>query len=129
MRRVQVLTLGNVVVSLWLPHVVERPLSPSRRKLGKRKKPKRQGFYYNTYAGVALPNPSSIRLHEAMGFQPVWIYRGVGYKAGAWRDVAWFELLLQPRVPYPKPPTNINVVRQTLEWESALTSGVPLLTP
>jgi hypothetical protein len=45
LRRVQVLTLGNVVVSLWLPYVVERPLSPSRRKLGKRKKPKGQGFY------------------------------------------------------------------------------------
>jgi len=44
-RRVQVPTLGNVVMFLWLPYVVERPLSPNRRKLGKRKKPEGQGFY------------------------------------------------------------------------------------
>jgi len=44
-RRVQVPTLGNVVMFLWLPYVVERPLSPNRRKLGKRKKPEGQGIY------------------------------------------------------------------------------------
>jgi phosphinothricin acetyltransferase len=83
--------------------------------------------YYNAYAGVTLPNPGSVRLHEAMGFQPVGIYRGVGYKGGAWHDVAWFELSLQLRVPNPKPPININALRDTFELECALTSGVPLL--
>jgi hypothetical protein len=44
-RRVQILTLGNVVVSLWLPYIVERP-SRGAPKLGvKRRKPKGQGFY------------------------------------------------------------------------------------
>jgi L-amino acid N-acyltransferase YncA len=27
--------------------------------------------YYNAYAGIALPNPASVGLHEAMGFRPV----------------------------------------------------------
>lgn len=44
-RRMQVLTLGNVVVSLWLPYVVERPKSQSPTKAGKRRKVKGQGFY------------------------------------------------------------------------------------
>lgn len=44
-RRVQVLTLGNVVVSLWLPYVVERPKSQSPNQGGKRRKTKGQGFY------------------------------------------------------------------------------------
>ena len=53
-----------------------------------------QGFV-NAYAGVALPNPASVGLHRAMGFEPVGTYRGVGYKAGEWRDVAWFGRMLR----------------------------------
>ncbi|HEY9783266.1 MAG TPA: ISLre2 family transposase [Leptolyngbyaceae cyanobacterium] len=44
-RRVQVLTLGNVVVPLWLPYVVERRQSQSSSSAGKRRKVKGQGFY------------------------------------------------------------------------------------
>ncbi len=44
-RRVQVLTLGNVVVSLWLPYVVERSKNPSPNQGGKRRKSQGQGFY------------------------------------------------------------------------------------
>jgi len=39
------LTLGNVVISLWLPYVVERPKSQSPKQGGKRRKIKGQGFY------------------------------------------------------------------------------------
>jgi phosphinothricin acetyltransferase len=49
----------------------------------------RQGFV-NAYAGIALPNPASVGLHEAMGFEPVGVYRGVGYKLGRWHDVGWW---------------------------------------
>jgi phosphinothricin acetyltransferase len=52
---------------------------------------KRQGFRC-AYAGIALPNPGSVGLHEAMGFEPVGIYRYVGWKHGAWRDVGWWAL-------------------------------------
>lgn len=44
-RQVQVLTLGNVVISLCLPYVVERPKSQGQEPRVKRRKPKGQGFY------------------------------------------------------------------------------------
>jgi len=46
------------------------------------------------FAGIALPNAGSIGLHEAMGFTPVGIYREVGWKLGAWRDVGWWQRVL-----------------------------------
>jgi phosphinothricin acetyltransferase len=46
------------------------------------------------FAGIALPNPGSIALHEAMGFTPVGIYKQVGWKMGAWRDVGWWQIIL-----------------------------------
>ena len=33
-------------------------------------------------AGITLPNPGSVALHEAIGFQPVGVYRRIGWKAG-----------------------------------------------
>ncbi|MCG6119418.1 MAG: N-acetyltransferase family protein [Blastomonas sp.] len=46
------------------------------------------------FAGIALPNPASIALHEAMGMVPVGVYREVGWKLGDWRDVGWWQRLL-----------------------------------
>ncbi len=50
--------------------------------------------YHAAYAGIALPNDASEGLHKAMGFTPVGIYREVGWKMGAWRDVGWWQRLL-----------------------------------
>jgi phosphinothricin acetyltransferase len=50
--------------------------------------------YHAAFAGIALPNEASIRLHEAMGFTPVGVYREVGWKMGGWRDVGWWQRLL-----------------------------------
>ncbi len=61
--------------------------------------------YFKAYAGIALPNPSSQAFHEALGFSLVGIYRGVGYKLGAWRDTGWWQLALQPAVASPAEPT------------------------
>jgi L-amino acid N-acyltransferase YncA len=47
-------------------------------------------------AGVTLPNDASVGLHEALGFRPVGVYRRIGYKRGAWRDVGWWQLELPP---------------------------------
>ena len=47
--------------------------------------------YRTLFAGIALPNPASVGLHEALGFTPVGVFRGVGYKLGAWRDVSWWQ--------------------------------------
>ena len=49
------------------------------------------------YAGVLLPNAASVGLHQSLGFTPVGVYRGVGYKNGAWHDVAWYACDLAPR--------------------------------
>lgn len=57
------------------------------------------------FAGIALPNEPSVALHEAIGFRPVGVFRGVGYKLGAWRDVGWWQLDLADRPPYPREPT------------------------
>ena len=37
------------------------------------------GGYHAAFAGVALPNPASIALHKALGFQPVGTYYQVGF--------------------------------------------------
>ncbi len=47
-------------------------------------------------AGMTLPNDASVGLHEAMGFQPVGTYRRIGWKHGAWHDVAWTQRELVP---------------------------------
>lgn len=52
-----------------------------------------QGFH-NVFGGITLPNPASVGLHEACGFKPVGVYREVGHKFGAWRDVGWWGLRL-----------------------------------
>lgn len=47
-------------------------------------------------AGIALPNPASVALHERLGFELVGVYRRIGYKLGAWHDVAWYQRALAP---------------------------------
>jgi phosphinothricin acetyltransferase len=47
--------------------------------------------YRQAFAGIALPNPASVALHESVGFMPVGAYRDVGYKFGAWHDVGWWQ--------------------------------------
>ena len=84
--------------------------------------------YVNAYAGIALPNPGSVGLHEAVGFEPVGIYRQVGYKLGAWHDVGWWQLRLQQPPSAPEAPRDIHSVQQTPEWDSALATGKALLT-
>ena len=64
---------------------------------------RRQGFY-NVYAGITLPNPASEAFHRAMGFEPVGVYRNVGYKFGAWHSVEWLQMTLQPHEPEPVLP-------------------------
>lgn len=52
--------------------------------------------YCRAFAGIALPNAASVRLHEAVGFAHIGTYRRVGWKMGAWHDVGWWELELRP---------------------------------
>jgi L-amino acid N-acyltransferase YncA len=47
-------------------------------------------------AGITLPNEESVALHERLGFVSVGVFRGIGWKAGSWRDVGWWQLDLAP---------------------------------
>ena len=59
--------------------------------------------FLNAYAGVALPNPGSVRLHEAIGMRHLATYERVGWKRGAWLDVAWLHMPLSSAFPNPPP--------------------------
>jgi L-amino acid N-acyltransferase YncA len=86
-----------------------------------------QGFR-NAYAGITLPNPASVRLHEAVGFTPVGVYRNVGYKLGKWHDVAWFERPLASHEGEPLPPRSLKEVRvETPAFAAALAAGLPCI--
>jgi phosphinothricin acetyltransferase len=45
-------------------------------------------------AVIALPNDASEALHRAFGFETVGVLRGVGFKHGAWHDIAYTQLTL-----------------------------------
>jgi L-amino acid N-acyltransferase YncA len=63
-----------------------------------------QGIF-TAVAGILVPNPASQAFHESLGFTLVGIYRKIGYKLGAWRDVGWWQLALQPEIDSPPEPT------------------------
>lgn len=64
---------------------------------------KRQGFR-SAFAGIALPNPASVALHERVGFTSFGVFSAVGFKLGAWRDVGWWRLgLNESGEPLPDP--------------------------
>jgi phosphinothricin acetyltransferase len=46
---------------------------------------------HRAYAGIALPNPGSVALHERFGFKRVAVYTEQGRKFGRYWDVAWYE--------------------------------------
>lgn len=80
--------------------------------------------YYNAYAGITLPNPASVGLHESVGFRPVGVYREIGYKLGAWHDVGWWQLALRERSVPSGPPLDLPAVRESTKWNAALASGL-----
>ena len=45
-------------------------------------------------AGIALPNPASVALHEACGFTKVAHLQDIGCKHGQWIDVGYWQRLL-----------------------------------
>jgi phosphinothricin acetyltransferase len=46
---------------------------------------------HRAYAGIALPNPASIALHERFGFKRVAHFTEQGRKFGRYWDVDWYE--------------------------------------
>ncbi|MBF0815079.1 N-acetyltransferase family protein [Microbacterium paludicola] len=67
----------------------------------------RERGYRRAIAVVAQPNPASNRLHEKLGFTHTGTQPRVGWKHGAWHDVAWSQLDLvqdEDLVAPPAPP-------------------------
>jgi phosphinothricin acetyltransferase len=83
--------------------------------------------YANAYAGITLPNAASVGLHQAVGFTPIGVFRGIGYKLGAWHDVSWWERALFEKLPEPPPPKELRTLVGTPDWQAALAAGEALL--
>ena len=49
---------------------------------------------HSVIAGISLPNVTSVRLHEKIGFHKVAHFREVGRKFDKWVDVGYWELLM-----------------------------------
>lgn len=76
---------------------------------------KLQGFR-NVYAGITLPNASSVKLHEKCGFEPFATYENIGYKLGRWHTVKWWKLQINNYDLNPPPPIKISELNvQVLE--------------
>ena len=80
--------------------------------------------YYRAAAGITLPNAASIGLHAALGFTLVGVYRDIGYKLGAWRDVAWYEADIQPLVAEPREPRGMATLSGSQAWRDAVAHGL-----
>jgi L-amino acid N-acyltransferase YncA len=58
-----------------------------------------QKGFCNAYAGITLPNDASVALHRCVGFEPIGIFKSVGWKFGHWQDVAWLHRVLRDSPP------------------------------
>ena len=50
--------------------------------------------YQSLVGGIALPNNSSIALHEKLNFMKVAHFQQIGFKLNQWIDVGYWQLLL-----------------------------------
>jgi L-amino acid N-acyltransferase YncA len=83
--------------------------------------------YFNAFAGIALPNPASVSLHEGVGFHPIGVYYHVGYKLGAWHDVGWWQLTLRQREIAPHRPLDLRAIQDRDDWGNLLTTGLAMI--
>jgi phosphinothricin acetyltransferase len=82
-----------------------------------------QGIY-SILAGISLPNPASVALHEAMGLRPLGIYEAIGFKCGAWHDVGWWQFALRPHDAQPEEPVAFPLIRETVSCGQAIAQGL-----
>lgn len=77
--------------------------------------------YLNILIGISLPNETSVRFHEKMGFKPVGIYHSIGFKKGSFYDVGWWELVIQNTPP--KAVNSISACQKMSLWKEILATG------
>lgn len=68
---------------------------------------KQQG-YRNVYAVINLPNERSVRFHESCGFKWFATYENVGYKLGKWKNVGWWQLIINEYSDEPAAPVKFS---------------------
>src|SRR4030095_12497695 len=78
------------------------------------------------HAGITLPNPASVGLHEALGFVPVGGYPAVVFKLGAWWDVGWWQRRLGELAVPPAPPVDLPDLPAEAVREGLAAGGAPL---
>ena len=61
--------------------------------------------YVSAYAGITLPNPGSVALHERLGFTTAGVFHAAGFKDGAWHDTGWWQRSLCSPPVAPAEPT------------------------
>ncbi len=64
--------------------------------------------YRNIYAVINLPNDKSVRFHESCGFSYFATYEKVGYKLGKWKNVGWWQLMINEYVMEPEAPIKFS---------------------
>ena len=74
-------------------------------------------------AGITLPNPGSVRLHEALGYRLIGEFEAIGWKHGGWHGVAWYALELGPREPAPSPLVPLPALAGSPALAAALDQG------
>jgi len=50
--------------------------------------------FHTAIAGIALPNPASVGMHERLGFEKVAHFSQVGFKMNQWIDVGYWQHIL-----------------------------------
>jgi phosphinothricin acetyltransferase len=79
----------------------------------------RRQHYVNAYAGITLPNPKSVGLHQSLGFLPVGVYQRIGFKFDRWHDVQWLQLRLRDDPGPPSDPRPVAAVAASEEVSAA----------
>jgi phosphinothricin acetyltransferase len=74
---------------------------------------KEQG-YRNVYAVINLPNERSVKFHESMGFSWFATYENVGYKLGKWKNVGWWQLIINKYNLEPAAPLKFSQLDKSL---------------
>jgi len=68
---------------------------------------KRQGFR-TVYAVINLPNEKSVAFHESLGYKYFATYEKVGYKLGKWKNVGWWQLVINNYTDEPLSPIKFS---------------------
>jgi L-amino acid N-acyltransferase YncA len=66
--------------------------------------------YRNVYAVINLPNDKSVQFHESCGFTYFATYEKVGYKLGKWKNVGWWQLIINEYTMEPGAPVKFSLL-------------------